>query len=112
MALYWSLLFSSIIDIRRNDFWIHILHHSLTLCLLSMSWIINSIRVGTLILVSHDVSDILLELSKLLRYGPRTAKYAPIVFILFSFWLANFFSDFIFKNYVNYVILCKIHKIL
>lgn len=34
-----------------------------TLTLLSFSWISNFVRIGTLVMVVHDSSDILLEVS-------------------------------------------------
>uniref|UniRef100_A0A914RLG0 TLC domain-containing protein n=1 Tax=Parascaris equorum TaxID=6256 RepID=A0A914RLG0_PAREQ len=48
-----------------------------------LDWMINFIRVGTLILILHDVSDISLELAKLVHYDEANAKYANAIFFIF-----------------------------
>lgn len=84
-AFYWALLFSSVVfDIRRADFYQLTLHHIVTISLLFISWSINMVRVGTLILFSHDVADIFIELGKLFRYANwQTALH--ILFVIFMF---------------------------
>jgi len=42
----------------RNDFFEMAIHHTATLLLMSMSWLLNWVRVGSLVLFVHDVSDI------------------------------------------------------
>jgi len=70
LSFYWSLLVSQFAcDIQRSDFWEMVLHHLVTILLLSMSFGVNFIRVGTLILISHDTADIFLELGKLFKYA-------------------------------------------
>lgn len=54
----------------------------MTIGLLSFSWTVNFVRIGSLILISHDVADIFLELAKLIRYRKCTAL-ANIVFVVF-----------------------------
>lgn len=82
-GFYWALLFSTFaFDVRRSDFWEMMLHHMVTIVLLSMSWTINFVRVGTLILIAHDSADILLELGKLCRYA-RWDKATTIIFVVF-----------------------------
>lgn len=74
MAFYWSLTFSQFFDIKRKDFWQMFIHHVLTLVLISLSWICNLHRVGSLVLLVHDCADILLEAAKALKYsGPQKA---------------------------------------
>jgi ceramide synthetase len=48
------------IDVRRSDFWEMALHHAITILLLAMSFSINFVRVGTMVLICHDTADILL----------------------------------------------------
>ena len=48
------------LDISQ-DFKEQIIHHLATLILLSFSWCANYIRVGTLVMIVHDASDVLLE---------------------------------------------------
>jgi len=82
-GFYWSLLLSTFaFDVRRSDYMQMMLHHSVTICLLSMSFTINFVRVGTLILLIHDTADILLELGKLFRYA-RWSNAVTVVFAIF-----------------------------
>lgn len=53
------LLFCSL----PQDFKEQIIHHLATLVLLSFSWCVNYIRIGTLVMLVHDASDVLLEVS-------------------------------------------------
>ena len=53
-------------DVKRKDFWQMFVHHMITLLLLSLSWVCNLHRVGSLVLVVHDCADIFLEVCILL----------------------------------------------
>eukprot|EP01023_Acetabularia_acetabulum_P035981 TRINITY_DN34026_c0_g1_i1.p1 TRINITY_DN34026_c0_g1~~TRINITY_DN34026_c0_g1_i1.p1 ORF type:complete len:315 (+),score=35.79 TRINITY_DN34026_c0_g1_i1:182-1126(+) len=55
-------------EARRKDFWASFAHHVVTLALLVYSEQINLTRVGTVILLLHDIDDVWLELAKLCRY--------------------------------------------
>jgi len=71
-GFYWSLLVSQFLfDIRRSDFVEMMLHHIVTIFLLSMSFGTNFVRAGSLILFIHDTADIYLELGKMFRYADR-----------------------------------------
>ncbi|MFH4975824.1 hypothetical protein AB6A40_002533 [Gnathostoma spinigerum] len=84
MSFYCSLVVSSLFDSHRRDFWQMFVHHLVTIGLISISWTINFVRVGTLVLVSHDISDVILEFSKLIRYDKKLAKkYINALFIVF-----------------------------
>ncbi|CAP33831.2 Protein CBR-HYL-1 [Caenorhabditis briggsae] len=65
-GFYYSLLIGSYFDVRRSDFW--------------QLW---SITVGTLILLSHDVSDVFLEGGKLVRYDAHNKNMTNFMFVLF-----------------------------
>ncbi|CAG2201557.1 CERS5_6 [Mytilus edulis] len=69
MSFYWSLLFSQFFDIQRKDFWEMFFHHLATIFLLTFSWSLNFIRVGTLVLVIHDAVDFWLEIAKCAKYA-------------------------------------------
>jgi len=73
LAFYWSLVFSQFIDVKRKDFWQMFVHHIATILLLSFSYIVNFVRIGSLVLVVHDCGDIWLEV------------LYPFVFFLFRF---------------------------
>ena len=49
-----------------SDFVEMFIHHITTILLMGLSWTCNLTRVGTLVLVIHDVADILLEVSDLI----------------------------------------------
>ncbi|XP_035273714.1 ceramide synthase 2 [Anguilla anguilla] len=83
MSFYWSLLFSVAFDIKRKDFKEQIIHHFATLILLAFSWCANYIRIGTLVMIIHDASDVLLESAKLFNYA-KWEKTCNIIFILFA----------------------------
>lgn len=100
MSFYGSLLFSVTFDVKRKDFKEQIIHHLATLILLSFSWCANYIRVGTLIMLIHDASDVFLESAKLFNYAKweNTCKILFILFavvfmvtrlIIFPFWLIH-----------------------
>ncbi|CAJ0959392.1 unnamed protein product, partial [Mesorhabditis belari] len=87
-SFYYSLLLGAFFDVRRSDFWELMTHHFVTIGLLSVSWTINFVRVGTLVLVSHDVSDIFLEGGKLVRYSGVHKTLTNICFVFFmSSWI-------------------------
>ncbi|XP_030045595.1 ceramide synthase 3 [Microcaecilia unicolor] len=83
LSFYWSLLFSVASDVRRKDFKIQVIHHFSTTFLLSFSWCVNYIRVGTLTLLVHDVSDFLLEAAKMCNYA-RWKRSCDVLFLVFS----------------------------
>ncbi|CAJ0559798.1 unnamed protein product, partial [Mesorhabditis spiculigera] len=87
-TFYYSLLLGAFFDVRRSDFWQLIFHHVVTLGLLSASWAINFVRVGTLVLVSHDIADVFLEGGKLVRYAGKHKMLTNVCFVLFmSSWI-------------------------
>ncbi|XP_046898356.1 ceramide synthase 2 isoform X1 [Hypomesus transpacificus] len=100
LSFYGSLLFSVTVDVKRKDFKEQIIHHVTTLVLLSFSWCANYIRIGTLVMLVHDASDILLESAKLFNYAKweTTCNTLFVVFtvvfmvtrlVIFPFWLIH-----------------------
>uniref|UniRef100_A0A3B1K7J6 Ceramide synthase 3 n=1 Tax=Astyanax mexicanus TaxID=7994 RepID=A0A3B1K7J6_ASTMX len=83
MSFYWSLLFSITFDVKRKDFKEQIIHHLATLTLLAFSWCGNYIRVGTLVMLVHDASDVLLESAKLFNYS-KWERACNSSFVLFA----------------------------
>lgn len=82
-GFYLSLLLACPFDVRRSDSWQMFCHHLVTIGLIGFSWTINFVRVGTLVLLSHDVSDVFLELCKLLRYSRRGQWLCNALFLVF-----------------------------
>ena len=70
-------------DSKRKDFYAMMLHHVLTIALISLSYVSRSVfespetsnvfafryhKIGLLVLFMHDVTDIFMEITKLMRY--------------------------------------------
>uniref|UniRef100_A0AC34GPZ2 TLC domain-containing protein n=1 Tax=Panagrolaimus sp. ES5 TaxID=591445 RepID=A0AC34GPZ2_9BILA len=56
----------------------------------SVCWTINFVRVGTLVLISHDISDIILEAGKLVRYyGSPSYVTNSFFFVFLVSWFAT-----------------------
>uniref|UniRef100_A0A3P9I8S9 Ceramide synthase 3b n=1 Tax=Oryzias latipes TaxID=8090 RepID=A0A3P9I8S9_ORYLA len=100
MGFYLSLLLSLTFDVKRKDFKEQVIHHIATMTLLSFSWVSNYIRIGTLVMVVHDSSDILLEGAKVFNYAKRyqisnamfvafTALFMVTRLVIFPFWLIH-----------------------
>ena len=56
-----SLVITQFYDVKRKDFWEMFIHHLTTIALMGFSWTCNLTRVGSLVLIVHDVADIFLE---------------------------------------------------
>ena len=70
-GFYLSLLVSLGRDNRRKDFAEQVVHHVATVSLIVFSYVSNFVRVGTLVMLVHDVSDVLLEAAKCAHYARR-----------------------------------------
>ena len=67
------------------------IHHVVTVGLLVYSYYVNLTRIGIMIMLLHDVSDIFLEAAKLSRYCRRQN--------LSMFFFALFFASWIVCRY-------------
>lgn len=61
-----------------------LIHHIVTLLLLTFSWTVNFVRIGTLVLVIHDFADIPLEGAKICRYLQVSDSVSNSVFGVFT----------------------------
>jgi hypothetical protein len=89
-GFYVYQLAAVLLEKRKKDFWVMLLHHLCTMVLLVMSWHQQETRLGSLIMWLHDLADPFLEGSKLLhKNGMRTAS--EITFVVFAtvFWISR-----------------------
>ncbi|XP_022079960.1 ceramide synthase 6-like isoform X2 [Acanthaster planci] len=86
-SFYISLLMSVFTDVRRKDFIANVVHHIATVMLIFFSYICNFTRIGSLVMVIHDVSDIFLEGAKITNY----AGFVIVAHILFVIFTVVFF---------------------
>jgi len=81
-----DLLFHCFWAERRNDFLEMLLHHVITLFLVGLSYIMNYLKIGTLVMLLHDMSDVFVYASKALV----DTKYVVLTLIaylgLLIFW--------------------------
>ncbi|KOB78804.1 LAG1 longevity assurance-like protein 6 [Operophtera brumata] len=82
-AFYWALIISQFWDVQRKDFWQIFVHHNATIALLSFSWVCNIYRIGTLIVLLHDWSEILLNAVKAAKYA-AFQKLCDYLFAVFT----------------------------
>lgn len=54
---------------NHKDRYVMLIHHAVTIALLAVSYALNEHRIGSVVLILHDVSDIFLEGAKLCRYA-------------------------------------------
>ncbi|XP_033104101.1 ceramide synthase 6-like [Anneissia japonica] len=87
LVFHWCLILSVLFDVKRKDFLPNIIHHFVTVMLISFSWVCNFVRIGGLVLTCHDMSDVFLESAKMSNY----AKRESLTTVLFSLFAITFF---------------------
>jgi len=88
LAFYVHSMYAHIvIETRRSDFWEMLAHHFITFLLIGFSYTTYCYRVGIVILVLHDTSDVIFESGKILSYLEREFS-GDVVFCL---WVASWF---------------------
>ena len=56
------------VEERHNDFLLMLSHHLVTLALIGLSYWFNVLRLGVLVMLLHDASDIVVDVLKLFNY--------------------------------------------
>lgn len=73
----------------KSDFWIMVAHHCVTLTLLAGSLLYRAHRIGSAVLLCHDVNDAFLEVAKSARYV-RRERISEFAFGVFAIsWVAT-----------------------
>jgi ceramide synthetase len=68
---------------RKKDFVETLVHHAVTLMLLSFSWANNLVLIGSVLIILHDLSDPLLHSAKIFNYV-RAQRVCDTLFVLFA----------------------------
>lgn len=102
MGYYTSSLVSQFYEVKRKDFYQMFIHHVATVILIGFSFVSSRIRLGAIVIVVHDFSDISLEACKMAKYLRKT-EAANVLFALFgvSFFISRIFY---YPYYVIYSI--------
>jgi len=105
LGINFHLLFHHFSAIKRSDFLEMFIHHVATIGLILYSYLINFVRVGTVIMIIHDPSDIFLEGGKCVNYLKPQHRWAKpvcdaifIVFAVFFFVLRLIIFPFVIKS--------------
>lgn len=69
-------------ETRRSDFLVTAMHHVATSVLIMLSYVLRFSRIGSVVLAIHDISDVILEFSKMLRYIGYD-RLPSVTFIIF-----------------------------
>jgi hypothetical protein len=83
MGHYLHLFVTQFFEPRRKDWWEMFIHHIVTMALLFFSYIVNFVRIGTVVLLCHDGSDVFLELAKLFNYM-KMGTLCDATFVIFA----------------------------
>eukprot|EP00002_Diphylleia_rotans_P005879 TRINITY_DN1508_c0_g1_i1.p1 TRINITY_DN1508_c0_g1~~TRINITY_DN1508_c0_g1_i1.p1 ORF type:complete len:342 (+),score=85.18 TRINITY_DN1508_c0_g1_i1:75-1100(+) len=98
------MLITVFTDVRRKDFAEYIIHHFTTVFLILFSYILACTRIGVLVLLAHDPSDVILELAKCSKYF----GYKRVPDVLFGVFVLSWI---VFRLYgYSYVIAYDIYK--
>lgn len=88
IGLYVHQLIFLFLDLVGSDFVALVVHHCITLSIVTGSWWFRFTRVGVFTMVLHDVSDVFLEIAKCFNYTGKHRKNlaigADISFVCFA----------------------------
>jgi hypothetical protein len=82
-----AIHFLAFLEVRRKDWLESMIHHIVTVGLLVYSYYVNFTRVGILIMLLHDISDIFLEAAKLCRYSRSMLAANTFFGVFFVSWI-------------------------
>ncbi|GIL71788.1 hypothetical protein Vretimale_774 [Volvox reticuliferus] len=83
LAYYISTTFTlALWEVPRSDYWVMQTHHCCTVVLIYYNYISGYQRWGCLIMMLHDINDVIMEIAKCLNYAELHAA-ANTVFALF-----------------------------
>jgi hypothetical protein len=81
-------------DRNHSDSLEMMIHHIVTISLIVISYLTNFFRVGTTILLIHDISDVFLESAKVFHYSSKPQSHQwlkNVVDVIFGIFAVTFF---------------------
>ncbi|XP_052802967.1 ceramide synthase 2-like isoform X2 [Mya arenaria] len=89
LSFYWCLVFSVVTEHRRKDFVQMIVHHVVTILLVYFSWSLNFVRVGTLVLITHDAADFPMAAGKMMKYSGHKTMGEILLGVFIIVWILS-----------------------
>eukprot|EP01114_Cavostelium_apophysatum_P015766 TRINITY_DN4367_c0_g1_i1.p1 TRINITY_DN4367_c0_g1~~TRINITY_DN4367_c0_g1_i1.p1 ORF type:complete len:342 (+),score=50.68 TRINITY_DN4367_c0_g1_i1:116-1141(+) len=90
LGFYWHSLYAHFVyEVKRKDFWPLLLHHVVTILLIYFSYVIGFHRIGVLVLVCHDINDIVFEYGKTLVYQKKEPHTTIVFVFIVLFWILS-----------------------
>ncbi|XP_007445015.1 ceramide synthase 3-like [Python bivittatus] len=83
--------------VKRTDFCKEIVHHGAALLLMSFSYCANYIRIGSVVMIIHEPSDVFLHFAKMFNYLKWQKTCNTLFFIFTAVYLFSFLVFFPFK---------------
>lgn len=87
LGYFWSVLFSLVVEDRGKEYAVFCAHHIFTILLMTFSWINNFMRIGSLVLLTHSISDCILWPAKMFRHAKYTKTTDTLFVVFFVVWL-------------------------
>eukprot|EP01006_Ploeotia_vitrea_P007850 TRINITY_DN18331_c0_g1_i1.p1 TRINITY_DN18331_c0_g1~~TRINITY_DN18331_c0_g1_i1.p1 ORF type:complete len:349 (+),score=6.10 TRINITY_DN18331_c0_g1_i1:29-1048(+) len=97
-GFYIEELWATVMEPHRKDYYEYLLHHSVTICLILLSWLAAEQRIGSLVFLYHDIPDIFLCAAKICNYL-KLQRSTDAWFVVFMFSFA-FFRLFMFPGLI------------
>mmetsp|Transcript_23112 Transcript_23112/g.37230 ORF Transcript_23112/g.37230 Transcript_23112/m.37230 type:complete len:326 (+) Transcript_23112:193-1170(+) len=91
VGYYIQLLVYVFVETRRKDFLEMVIHHVITLTLITIAWFCDQWKIGCVICFLHDLSDPFLEVAKIFNYLKPTRSWAdPLSTLCFVIFMTIF----------------------
>ncbi|CAH8552356.1 unnamed protein product [Heterobilharzia americana] len=94
----------SVSTFNNNDFKVLLGHHIATVSLLAFSYITNHHRIGSLILLLHDIADCWMEAAKICKYVKKHTASEVLFIIFVIIWILTRLT------YFPFWVLWAVHK--
>jgi hypothetical protein len=99
LGIYAFMSFSHrFLEARHKDYFMMLIHHIVTMCLLVFSYRFNYVKIGLAVLYVHDASDIFIDIMKCTNYLGLESRHG--YFVVEAAYVANLFSWGYFRLYV------------